>query len=59
MYALFQDRLQRLNRFGTGDMPFSVRRSSYRSIMLDTTTNNAVVRQEKKPKVSKESRYEA
>ena len=34
--AFFQDRLHRLNKFGAGDMPCSVRRGSYRSIILAT-----------------------
>ena len=34
--SFLQDRLQRHNMFGSGDMPFSIRRGSYRSIMLET-----------------------
>ena len=36
MKAFFQDRLQRLKRFVSGDMPFSVRRDSCRFIILET-----------------------
>ena len=34
MYTSFQDRLQGLTRLGSGDISFSVRRGSYRSITL-------------------------
>ena len=33
--SFFQDKLERLSRFASGDMPFSVRRASYRSIILE------------------------
>ena len=36
MWAFFQDRLQRIHKFGSGDMPFSVRRASYRSNIPET-----------------------
>ena len=36
MEAFFQDRLKRVNGFGSKNMSFSVRRGSYRSIILET-----------------------
>ena len=36
MAAFFQDGLQRIYKFGWGDMPLSVWRGSYRSITLET-----------------------
>ena len=33
-FFLYTSRLRRLNKFGSGDIPFSVRRGSYRSIRL-------------------------
>ena len=35
-YAFFQDRLERIHKFDSGDMPFSIMRGSYRFIILET-----------------------
>ena len=45
MYAFFQDRLQMYSSFGSTDMPFSVRRGSYRSIILEKNSIAAAERQ--------------
>ena len=45
MYAFFQDRLQMYSSFGSRDMPFSVRRGSYRSIILEKNSIAAAERQ--------------